>query len=243
VPEFSEAFDQRGATEGDHFPLSQDEINQRGKAWISRIRRKRVLTLLEDEGMGIQHHETSADHQKIPSLLLNALPQGIREGKLDAGFGVGGGTGIGKTQAIAALVIKALTEGTKALEPDPSDLWRFHGKRPPSICCWSCWQSELPWLRSHMTHGAQERVDRLASAAVLILDDLGRERMKSDNCQDWGVSQLDYIVNTRYRMDLPTIWTTNIREVDLFRLYGAPLVRRLIEPNPLIWVEGLKPFH
>ncbi|WP_243286041.1 hypothetical protein [Geothrix terrae] len=86
-------------------------------------------------------------------------------------------------------------------------------------------------------------MEALANASLLILDDLGRERIKGDYSQDWGASQLDYIVNMRYREERPIIWTTNVRQTDLVRLYGAALVRRLVEPNPMVWVEGLKPFN
>jgi hypothetical protein len=153
VPEFSESVDLREVSEPKHSLSSQEGI--------TKILQKRAVNLLHDEGMGLQRREASADHQSIPLSLLNALPQGIREGRLDAGFGVGGGTGIGKTQAVAALVIKAFTENPGLMVAEPPELWHFPGKRHPSICTWSCWSSELTWLRAHVTQGAQDRIDNL----------------------------------------------------------------------------------
>jgi DNA replication protein DnaC len=55
---------------------------------------------------------------------------------------------------------------------------------------------------------------------------------------DWAASQLDRIVNHRYREMKPIVWTTNLREVELVGLYGAALVSRLCEDNPLTWIEN-----
>ena len=149
---------------------------------------------------------------------------------------------MGKTQAIAALLVNVMTQyAERVIVPSIEDeLTRRESF--PSVR-WSSWPDEAHWLRSHAIHGAEERVERLASARVLILDDLGRERIKVDYSQDYGASQLDYIVNSRYRMELSTIWTTNVRERDLVGLYGAAMFRRLNEPNPLIWVDDITPFN
>lgn len=201
-----------------------------------------ILNLLRDEGMGIQGLEAKADPSKIPAAILQAVPDGFKDGSKVSGFGLGGGTGIGKTQAVASLLRVALSRyAERVIVPSIKSRWDAR-ERFPSVC-WSSWPDEVHWLRANALGGAEDRVDRLATARLLVLDDLGRERIKGDYSQDWGASQLDYIVNTRYRAELPTIWTTNVRQADLVRLYGAAMVRRLIEPNPLVWVEGLKPFN
>ena len=230
--------------------------NQGGACWMCRKESERleaiaefrancedkILELLWDEGRGLQRREANAECGKIPALILQAIPTGFRDGSLKNGFGIGGGTGIGKTQAIASLLVSALIQfSERVIVPSIKSKW---GKTEqfPSVR-WSSWPDEAHWLRGHAINGAEDRVEWLAKAQVLILDDLGRERIKGDSSQDWGASQLDYIINTRYRAELPIIWTTNVRHADLVGIYGAAMVRRLIEPNPMTWVDGLKLFN
>ena len=204
--------------------------------------RNQIYEILVRSGGGLQRIEAMAEPSKIPTSILHALPHEFRDGSLSVGFGLGGGTGIGKTQAIAAMLIKAMFHYANhiiipSINPDLNSMRGF-----PSIR-WACWPDELHWLRSNAIHGATERVEGLAMVQLLVLDDLGRERIKGGYTEDYGASQLDFIVNSRYRSGLPTIWTTNVREADLVGLYGAAMFRRLNEPNPLNWVDGLKPFH
>ncbi|GLH72055.1 hypothetical protein GETHLI_05570 [Geothrix limicola] len=205
-------------------------------------RSRRILDLLWDDGRGLQRREARAERERIPGLILEAIPGRFRAGHLEVGFGIGGGTGIGKTQAIAALLTEGLTHWSeRVIVPSIQGQWDSRKDFPRVV--WSSWPDEVHWLRSNAVNGAEERVERLAMAHLLVLDDLGRERLKGSYTEDWGASQLDHIINSRYRAELPTIWTTNVSQVDLVRLYGAATVRRLIEPNPLSWVTGLKPFN
>jgi hypothetical protein len=193
------------------------------------------------DGLGLKRLEVNADPSMIPKRILHALPERFRDGYLNGGFGLGGSIGIGKTQAIASLVIGLMARyAERVIVPSITGEDTFH-KRFPTIK-WSCWPDETHWLRSHAINGAVDRVDQLATTALLILDDLGRERIKGPYNQDHVASQLDYIVNSRYRNELPTIWTTNLREGALVELYGASMVRRLTELNPLIWISDLAPF-
>ncbi len=204
---------------------------------------QRILDLLWDEGRGLMRHEGRATSSKIPEPILRAIPEWARNGSLRPGFGIGGGIGVGKTQAVASIVKEALAGyAEREIIPTLIDEHSLYGRLFPKVR-WSSWPDEVHWLRSHAINGAEERVDDLANASVLVLDDLGRERIKGDYSQDYGASHLDYIVNRRYREERPIIWTTNVRQADLVGLYGAALVRRLVEPNPMVWVEGLKPFN
>ena len=228
--------------EGGCWICEQETRRVEAVAKFRESREKLILELLWDEGRGLQNREAGAELSKIPKPILQAIPWEFRDGKSWDGFGIGGGTGIGKTQAIASVLRAALNQwADRVIVPSIRNEYDQR-KAFPSIR-WSCWPDEVHWLRSHAINGAEERVDHLATAQLLILDDLGRERIKGDYSQDWGASQLDFIVNSRYRAELPIIWTTNVRQSDLVGLYGAAMVRRLIEPNPMIWVDGLKPFN
>lgn len=201
-----------------------------------------IRDLLWDDGRGLHRREANADLLRIPEPIIRAIPAKFRAGSLEGGFGIGGGTGIGKTQAIASTLLDALGQwAERVIVPSIKSEYE-QGKRFPAVR-WSCWPDEVHWLRSHAINGAEVRVECLAKAGLLVLDDLGRERIKGDYSQDWGASQLDYVIDYRYRAELPIIWTTNVRQADLVGLYGAATVRRLIEPNPMIWVDGLKPFN
>lgn len=189
---------------------------------------------------GIARAELWADWNQVPPQIAKAIPSEWLKGSHE-GFGLGGNTGIGKTMALVAGLkrISSLYAEEKII---PSLDGRGTEKSFFSFQ-WSCWPSEVHWLRSHAINGADERADELATARVLVLDDLGRERIKGDFTQDYAFSHLDYIITERYRNGMPTVWTTNLKVPDLAQLYGAPTLRRLIEPNPLVWVEGLKPFN
>ncbi len=206
-------------------------------------RRSLITNTLWDEGKGLQPLEYSADTRMIPGPILAALPASFRDGSgLGVGFGIGGPTGIGKTQALSALLIEGLiTYSERKMVPK---ITHIGCDRPgfPSVK-WSSWPNEVVWLRSHIDW-ADERVEALAKAPLLILDDIGNERRKgTDYTNDYGASLFAHIVDTRYRSNLPTIWSTNVRKGDLLDLLGAATLRRLDEPSPLSWIDGVAPFH
>lgn len=75
---------------------------------------------------------------------------------------------------------------------------------------------------------------RYIRADILILDDLGRERVT-----DWATERLYVLVNARYGEMRPTIATTNLRPSELVALpqYG-PIVSRLLDGRPAVRIEG-----
>lgn len=76
--------------------------------------------------------------------------------------------------------------------------------------------------------GEKEEIKKLMEAAkganVLVLDDLGSERMT-----DWASETLFDIVNTRYENELPMIVTTNCKGVELGQRIGNRTMSRLLE--------------
>lgn len=189
---------------------------------------------------GIGRAELWAKWEDVPAQIVRAIPSDWIGGQW-VGFGLGGNTGIGKTMALVA-GLKMILARFAEEKIIPSITADGPEKRFPSFQ-WTCWPSEAHWLRSHAINGAEERVEDLVQARILVLDDLGRERMKGHSSEDYAFSHLDFIITERYRNGAPTVWTTNFKVTDLAQLYGAPTLRRLIEPNPLTWVEGLKPFN
>lgn len=193
-------------------------------------------------GAGLSPREVKAALTRIPDPIRHALPKealaALRRGDTPSqGFGLGGTTGGGKTMALAAILGVFGSSRVRAFQPSPGR--KFRGALAGVV--WAHWPDMVTWLRAHaLDERAPQEVDRLAGAELLVLDDLGRERIKGSYVDDWAASQLDTIISQRYRNELPILWTTNVREADLVILYGAALMRRLTADNPLIWVEGLE---
>jgi DNA replication protein DnaC len=79
-----------------------------------------------------------------------------------------------------------------------------------------------------------ERVERAASADLLVLDDLGRER-----ASDWTSEVLYNLVNRRYeQLTLRTIVTSNLPLDELALGYYWPAISRLAEGGALVQVDG-----
>jgi len=193
-------------------------------------------------GCGMSPREVKASMDRVPKDIRSAINKDTLEqlfhGQIpEHGFGLGGTTGGGKTMAVAAIIKNMAIYQTKAYKPKRQH--SFGG--PLRGTQWASWPDEVAWLRAHaIDPQAPERVKDLSECDLLILDDLGRERIKGNYSDDWAASQLDQIINHRYRGELPTIWTTNVTEVDLVNLYGAAMLRRLTADNPLIWLQNLK---
>lgn len=190
--------------------------------------------------MDLSKRELRARLDKIPIPIKRCLPKAtvkaILEGEYpERGFGLGGNTGGGKTMAMAALLREYLKARARAFAKTPEKpLWNGNG------IVWCSWPDEVTMFRAHATEDRTEfRIQLLKTCGLLILDDLGRERIRGSYADDWAASQLDSVVNTRYRSELPVFWSTNITEAQLVDLYGGALFSRLTSDNPLIWVDGL----
>ena len=198
--------------------------------------------------MGLSPREIRADWARVPRELRDAMPREVLKdlsaGMVPArGFGLGSDTGTGKTMALAAIVKGHQRHRRQAFA---RDLPRKAKARPGTefvlgpCVVWLTWPDTVTTIRAHAIDGEAEAIlERAENAPLLVLDDLGRERIKGSYVDDWAASQLDRIVNHRYREELPTIWTTNLPEAALTAIYGAALLSRLTEDNPLVWMPGL----
>lgn len=144
------------------------------------------------------------------------------------GFGLSGPAGIGKTGLVAAVLQHAMRSrlerelperGGQALEP-----WLL----------WLSWPEVVSRLRGPdgITE-AEAVVARACSIEVLVLDDLGAERIRGEYSGDWAASQLDLIVDGRYRNDRHTLFTTTLEQGELVHRYGQRLFSRLCSDSPL----------
>ena len=196
-----------------------------------------------DAGMSRREARVAVD--LIPPTIKRAIPQGIALRLLDgqeplSGFGIGGeGTGAGKTSAVAALLKRYLEvrEGRRIEEGGEP-----HFDTKPMGLTWMSWPAEVALLRTRaIQDGYVEGVlNRAIGARILFLDDLGSERIKGSYVEDFAASQLDIIIDGRYRDEKPTFYTTNLDLPGMIAFYGARMVSRLCGDNPLVVVEGLK---
>lgn len=191
---------------------------------------------------GLSPRELKADMAKVKPAIRAAVPKKALEALLagrrpEYGFGLGGNTGGGKTMALAAILKVSAAAQYKSFQPQAR--CRFGGACMGMV--WTSWPDEVTWLRKNAIEDtAAARVDRLSTCSLLVLDDLGRERIKGSYAEDWAASQLDAVINHRYRHELPILWTTNVPEVDLAALYGGAMLSRLTGDNPLAWVHNLQ---
>jgi hypothetical protein len=194
---------------------------------------------------GMRPREARSEVGKIPVEIKRALPieavKSMLEGKPPkAGFGIGGeGTGGGKTSAMAAILraylqAREVARVNEGGEPNPCP--GAAGLR------WRSWPSTVALLRSRATVDGfvETTVNDMIQADILFLDDLGSERIKGSYVEDFAASQLDVVVDERYRREAPTFYTTNLDMGGLIEFYGARLVSRLCGDNPLVIVTGLK---
>lgn len=150
-------------------------------------------------------------------------------------FGLSGITGSGKTYAMAAwmkmfIIDYAFKRNYKA--PNPMT---FNDPVEPLELLWVSWPEAIGKLRSANAYNwSEDWYESLAHIPFLVLDDLGAERIKGSYAEDWAANFLDRIVDSRYRYDLPTWWTTNLDMAGMIGLYGARLVSRLAGEHPLI---------
>lgn len=178
--------------------------------------------------IGLGEGEADAVLDRIPMGIRRSLPpiatERMAKGQLPmTGFGLGGPIGSGKTYALAALIRASISKHAMSCPALP-----LHVR----TMAWACWPVDIA-LRGNLDQ-SRGRLEELANVPLLILDDLGRERLKGSYGDDWSRSCLDMIVTQRNRRRLPILWTTNCTFEELLGIYGPGVVSRLAEINPFL---------
>lgn len=198
------------------------------------------------ERAGLSRRELTASIPGIPAPLRAALwnRPGLRVadllgGAIDVpGFGISAGAGVGKTFALAAIMREAARSRILARVPTS-------GKEALGVWLqWASWPETVNRLR--VVAASQEDglavagriVERLSKAPVLVLDDLGAERMRGSYEDDWAASQLDLIVDDRYNDMRPIYFTTNLPLGAFMERYGARLFSRLASESQAIVIPA-----
>lgn len=202
--------------------------------------------------LGLSSTERSAEPLKVPASIAALIPEapvselmlGLR---VRRGFGLGGSMGAGKTMALAAImkssVRKRLESTLEAMteEPDWQDEERWQAA---GAFRWVSWPQAAAAMKGafkgrHGNAEVEEMVDRMSTTQLLVLDDLGRERMRGAYTEDFAIGQLDRIIDMRSREGRPILWTTNQDREELESLYGAAMVDRLMGLAPLVQLPKL----
>lgn len=197
--------------------------------------------------------EREAVLERVPEPMKRALPRDpvrlLLAGQRPAeGFGLSGGPGGGKTACLAALLRRSLEValGVKLEEVDEipssynSDWFLGVGRLR-----WVHWPSWAAWAKATVAkrNGGEEVEDDVAAlitTPLLVLDDLGRERVRGTYGEDFALGQLDRILDARDREGGRTVlWSTNAAEEDLPAIYGAAMMSRLLGMAPLVRLPDL----
>jgi len=72
---------------------------------------------------------------------------------------------------------------------------------------------------------------KLKECKLLVLDDLGRERLRP-GAESYANGLLSSVITHRDDYNKPTIWTSNLDAPTLIGLYGIPLIDRLVRLSP-----------
>lgn len=149
------------------------------------------------------------------------------------GLGLLGPAGVGKSGALAAVL------GACMHARLTRDLPEQGGAALSPWLVWLSWPETVNGLRvGSMRDGglqeAEEFVQQAGRIEVLVIDDLGAERLRGSYVEDWAASQLDLIVDARYRADRRTWFTSTLDPQELIHRYGQRLFSRLSSEGDLV---------
>jgi len=167
-----------------------------------------------------------------------AVQQWIDNPLSDQGFFLLGGPGTGKTHlAVAGLRGKAERWLIEQQADDESDIHRNPYSLPLNRMRFLNVPILLDRIRSEMRYADGEANELfrycLEGASVVVLDDLGKERLT-----DWAGEKLYVLIESRYSACKPTIATSNRTLDELDDLgYGAA-ISRLQQTNRVIRVDA-----
>lgn len=181
-------------------------------------------TLFHLRALGVASHELRA---------LNAKP--MHPLPLDRdGFGIIGGTGVGKTWALVQALGADLDEiVTSSLDPATA-------MRPAGYAAWVNWPDQAEGVKGMLSQDYNADVEDLASrwehVGRLFIDDLGAERIVGE--RDFSLALLRRVLDARYRHERATYWTSNLGLKALSGLYGSRLMSRVCEAWPAVVLRG-----
>lgn len=170
---------------------------------------------------GLAEEELAA----VTADLLRPLPD------KPGGFGLWGPPGTGKTWLAAQWVARFhhAHRGAWLSEDLPREARVF----------WVHWPTAAEELKRLVVSSANRTAawaDRAKGARLLVLDDLGRERVRG--AEDYARGLLVEVVDHRVRHHLPVVWTSNLAPGQLDEFYRGALASRILGTWPAHEVDG-----
>ena len=195
-------------------------------------------------GAGMSKRELASRLDKVPQNILHVLQkpsaQSMLRGELPVlGFGMTSLAGHGKTCALASVV--AHMTSARFLRELPKV--GMDALRPWLL--WLSWPETVNRLRVMSTRDggiqhADDLIQHACTVDLLVLDDIGGERVKGSYTEDWTASQLDLVIDARYREQKPILYTTSLTRARLVSTYGQRIYSRLVGDNPLYEIAPAK---
>jgi DNA replication protein DnaC len=197
---------------------------------------------LHDAGVPPRFHESSLDafHPTRSSGGLKALAW-ARSIAAEAHSGLlCGDVGTGKTHLVVGILaarhaawLEKYPQANIDVKDDRGRVVGVRG-RPNLSDAFVDVPAMLDRMRSWIAHpDGPDPIWDLKRADLLVLDDLGRERVT-----DWASERLYVIVDYRYGQRLPTIATSNLKPSELVSGDYGPIVSRLLDGSQAIWLGG-----
>lgn len=136
------------------------------------------------------------------------------ERKAGQGIYLTGGVGTGKTHLAVGVTLALMARGVPCLFVTTPDL--------------------LESMRRDVSAEESEGMfDAALEADVLVLDDLGAERLTG-----WSLEKMFTLINHRFCASLPTIYTTNVGPGGMKERLGEPVLSRVLKASTLIHMAG-----
>jgi len=130
-----------------------------------------------------------------------------------------GSTGTGKTHLSISILMQWLRHSSGRFIPVPDLIFEIK--------------------RSFFNGGYFQFTDKMQQIPLLVLDDIGAERLTVDEEKTAFVRETLYaLINSRYLNHRSTIFTSNFDRADLEKKLGKPIISRIMEMSKIVKLDG-----